>query len=211
MRITVGKATDSKKLGGELSEYYAIQDHLITLAKEFHNNTIIAGNQLAGFYGKQTGIITGTELETETGLTAGTLAVSGDITWLKFSHNNKTLFVADRAIRTSISWDDIQAQDLVKGKVIETKGRYYLVRLMTGGNSNPADEAGGEWDDLIVAFTSNDADSNWDGVKTWTQEISSTDIANRIHRGDTAVDGIDNIIASTATADYIYRPVLELL
>ena len=204
-----GVVDDSEKLGGELPSYYAKQDHLITLAKEFHNNTIIAGNELAGFYGKETGIITGTELQTATGLTAGTLAVSGDITFLKFAHKYKTLFVADRAIRTGISWDNIQAQDLVKGKVIEINGRRYLVRLMTGGNSNPASSAGGEWSDLIVQFTPNDEDSNW---ANWTicQEIISDNISNRVIRGFSTVGvNVYNTLGQASASTY--RPVLELL
>ena len=90
---------------------------------------------MAGYYGKVSGLITGDELVAKTGLTAGTTAVSGDITWLKFSHNYKTLLVADRAIKHSISWDNIQAQNLVKGKPIKINGQYYLCRLMRGGIS----------------------------------------------------------------------------
>ena len=172
---------------------------------------LIAGTPMAGYYGKVNGLITGTDLCTAVGLTAGTLAVSGDITWLKFSHNYKTLFVADQAIRHTISWDQIQAQNLVKGKVITIGDKEYLCRLMTGGNSNPAASAGGEWNDLIVAFTPNDADSHWSDTWSWCQEIASIDIAKAYRRGSVSVSALNYSLRNAFETWISYRPVLELL
>ena len=135
------------------------------------------------------------------------------------------MFVADRTIRYGNSnWDALQAQNLVKGKVITIGDKQYLCRLMTGGNSNPASVSGGEWSDLIVAFTPNTADSHWSysdpvnsahpyGGYTWCQEIASTNIYERVLRGSAAVNGF-SVVASNVVAGsnaYGWRPVLELL
>ena len=210
--LQTGKAdqTDLTTLEDDHDELRTDFDNFTWL---YRDDVLKAGTLEAGYYGKVNGMITGTELETETGLTAGTLAVSGDITFLKFAHKYKTLFVADRGIKHTISWDSIQAQDLVKGKVIEINGRYYLVRLMTGGNSNPASSAGGEWDDLIVAFTPNDEDSNWSNRTLIAEASANAFPGRRLVRGFTSVSEFAaNYANANTTANVLYyRPALELL
>lgn len=184
---------------------------------------LIDGDLMAGYYGKVDGLTTGDELFAKTGLTAGITKHSGDITWLKFSHNYKTLLVADRTLKHSVSWDDIQAQNLVKGKVVEIDGKYYLCRLMRGGDSNPTPrnvDASGEWGDLIIRFTPNTIDSHWSNVDdvnagkgsvTWLQEVISTNLNNRANIGFDNVATIKHNPSSSIDSLFGYRPVLELL
>jgi hypothetical protein len=169
------------------------------------------GDLMAGYYGKTTGLITGNELFAKTGLTAGTTLVSGDITWLKFSHNYKTLFVADRGLKEMVVPSEYQVQNLVKGKPIEINGKYYLCRLMTGGNSNPASSIGGEWNDLITRFTPTDGESHWYAKYTVCQEIgSSTD--KIIGVGYNNAKYVKYDISTNAYGPiYQFRPVLEVL
>ncbi len=178
-------------------------------------DTLKAGDLMAGYYGKVNGLITGEDLSTVVGLTAGTLCHSADITWLKFSHNYKTLLIADRAIRSEISWDNIQAQNLVKGKIVTIDDKYYLCRLIRGSNTNPENGIGGEWKDLIIKFTPNTEDSNWSNFYTICQEIRSTYIGSRICIGGEAVDelawGPSNDIKAIGAIPYVWRPVLEFL
>ena len=180
-----------------------------------------AGNATAGYYGKVNDLITGTALYTQTGTTGvGTSTVSGnkgvdtgDITWLKFSSNNKTLFVADRNIKYSMSWDQIQTAGCVKGKVITINGINYLCRLLQGADINPASAAGtvnDEWRH-IVNFTPLEADSNWTSVYSLTQEVHSTGLSDRVVRGYGTVSDFGHYTSSIVDPGGGWRPVLEVL
>lgn len=192
------------------------------------NTTLTAGTDMYGYYGKYQGIATPNELITLSGITEGTTKDDAynnpneNITWLKFSHNYKTLFVADRTIHYAISWNHLESKELVFGKVIDIDGQKYLLRLMQGANVNPAGVGGGansndEWDSLIVQFTPDTADSHWDstdsvnvtGARTIPQETSSTNIANFRY-----IDNLTNrgqVSKSFVYFQYGYRPVLEVL
>ena len=167
-----------------------------------------------------------------TGITNAPTSVNttfGDITWLKFASNNKTLFVADRNIKTYISWDQIQTAGCVKGKVITINGINYLCRLIQGCNINPAPNASGsspytggtdgtkipginnEWDNLIIPYTPLEADSYWTSVYSWTQEAHSTGLASRVMRGSDTVSGFISGTSSYVNISRGWRPVLEVL
>ena len=163
------------------------------------------------FYKKVTGIISGSNLRSLTGCTSGTLAHSGDITWLKFKVDGKTLFVADRNIVTGISWDDIDIAGCVRGKIITINGKKYLCRLLTGGNSTSASRAGGEWNNTIVKYTPNNSDSNWSNVYSWCQEVSSSSTSTRVERGGSSVSYFARTTSSYTTSAYGWRPILEVL
>ena len=76
--------------------------------------------------------ITGDQLATQVGLTAGT-AFNSDAGWLKFSLDYKTLYVAKRPFRRSVSWDQINARGAVFGDTqVEINGKLYKVRLLKG-------------------------------------------------------------------------------
>ena len=183
--------------------------------------TLISGSSMAGYYGKATGIITGTALYTATGTTGvGTSTVSGnkgvdtgDITWLKFASNNKILFVADRNIKYSMSWDQIQTANCVKGKVITINGIDYLCRLLQGADNNPASAAGtvnDEWRH-IVAYTPLEADSNWTSNYSWCQEVYSLGLTERVERGYSTVSSFNYDASFSVYATTGWRPCLELL
>ena len=187
--------------------------------------SLIAGNLFAGYYGKATGIITGNDLcdASYMNLSNGTAQVTGDITWLKFASNNRTLFIADRAVRYSISWDNIQAVNGVKGKVITISGVEYLCRIPTGSEhyftgslpTTNTSYAGGEWE-LIVNFTPLDSDShwnylNWNGGYTWCQEVHSNGLTSRVIRGGDPVSYFSGHTSSFVYAYTGWRPVLEVL
>lgn len=195
------------------------------------NTILTTGTDMYGYYGKYKGIITPNELIALSGITEGITKndayndPTSDITWLKFSHNYKTLFVADRTIQYAISWNHLESLGLVFGKVIDIDGQKYLLRLMQGANINPAGTSGGansndEWDSLIGQFAPDTADSHWDvndnvnsngGAYCWFQETHNASIIMAIFRGATT---LSNIGASTKgdKASYRgFRPVLEVL
>ena len=78
--------------------------------------------------------------------------------WHKIKDGEKTLFICDRVILVSVSWDDLNGQGYVTGKIITIDGAKYKCRLLTGGTRpRGANDfyAGGtptnnEWDRFIT-------------------------------------------------------------
>jgi hypothetical protein len=66
---------------------------------------LLAGTYEHGYYGEVPAgeFITGDQLATQVGLTAGT-AFNSDADWLKFSLDNRTLYVAKKPFRYNLSW-----------------------------------------------------------------------------------------------------------
>lgn len=187
-------------------------------------------SDMYGYYGKYKGLATPNELISLAGITQGVTKNDAynnpdeDITWLKFSHNYKTLFVADRTISRSVSWNHLDSKGLVFGKVVDIDGKKYLLRLLQGANVNPANVGGGansndEWDSLIVQFTPDTADSHWGvsdsintagGSYTICQETSNAVENCRVRGYNAVTSGFSvNKLASITTMGY--RPVLEVL
>ncbi len=101
--------------------------------------TFIGGDETAGFYGEvlPSQLISGPDLATSIGLVGG---INQHITdpWLKFSLNNKTLFVAKRPFRYSISWDNINNVGAIFGTTqVNIGGVLYKVRVLSGFNTDP--------------------------------------------------------------------------
>lgn len=197
-------------------------------SKELLLSTSLDGKY--GYYGKYQGICTPNELISLAGITEGTTKndayndPNADITWLKFSHNYKTLFVADRTIHNSVSWNHLDSKGVVFGKVVDIDGQKYLLRLLQGANVNPASVKGGansndEWDSLIVQFTPNTEDSHFGtdiantngGSYAWCQETYYNDTTRSIIRGSSTVDSLSPRGKDTKTTNDSYRPVLEVL
>ena len=159
----------------------------------------------SSYEGKVNNIITVEELCQKTDLTIENLLLKGDITFLKFIYNNKTLLVADRNLKNMISWDRLDERDLVFGKVIEIDNISYKVKLLTAS----------EWDKLIVKHIPLDRDSHWRYMWSWCQNVYlryySSDLTIRVLRGDSTVSGFDDAPSSTVFATAGWRPVLELL
>ena len=164
------------------------------------------------FYkGKVNNIITVEKLCQKVDLPTENLLLEGDITFLKFIYNNKTLLVADRNLKNMISWDQLDEKDLVFGKVIEINSIIkYRVRLLTAS----------EWDQLIIKYVPLNQDSHWDDIWSWCQNIysidylkkySSSDLTNHIIRGNSTVSYFLTGTSSYVNAGIGWRPCLELL
>lgn len=100
---------------------------------------LIGGDNWAGFFGEipASEFITGDKLAEHFGFTAGT-AQNSDVNWLKFACDGETLFVPKQTFRYNLSWDQINASNLVFGdRVIEVQGDLYQVRLLKGAASDP--------------------------------------------------------------------------
>ena len=84
-------------------------------------------------------------------------ADANKLQWVKIKDGDKTLFICDRVILVSVSWDDLNGQGYVTGKTITIDGTKYKCRLLTGGSNRRNNDwyAGGtptnnEWDRFIT-------------------------------------------------------------
>jgi hypothetical protein len=186
-----------------------------------------AGGVMFGYLGHTTAneFINGLDLASDIGLSAGTAQHSDD-GWLKWMKRGKLMYVARKPLRYSIAWDHIHAVGAVFGtKTISIQGRTYRVRLLSGGDGQPATGAGGEWNEIMYgvhqstepdweSYSDDDVvvGSSGNGRLNWCQETPASDVTHRIYRG--GPDGISNLgtslQTSTSTA-YGWRPVLELV
>jgi len=198
--------------------------------------TLVAGDYQLGYFGEISAaeFITGDQLTDEMGVSEG-VGMNSTTAWLKFAYQGKILYVAKQPIRHSVSWETLYQSGLVYGvddvgihpagananqfspTLIGTDG--FKTRLLTGGNTDPATGAGGEWDQLMVAVTNGTFASltttelgvgSGNGATSWVQEAISGTLANRVGRGQTSIADYDSVAATTVTATMGWRPVLEL-
>ena len=137
---------------------------------------LIGGNSQAGFYGEVPSdkFITGDELASRVGLTAGAIQFSNE-PWLKFSYNGKIEFVAKKPFRCFISKENLFEENLVYGdKLVEINGNKYKVRLFKGKMENDGRDDWyrfkynidgeinykSEWNSLMLPIHQN-APNNW--------------------------------------------------
>jgi len=116
-------------------------------------------------------LITGDDLASELGLTAGT-GFNSDAGWLKYVRNGKTCYMAKRPFRYDLSWEDIYDVGAVGDKAkkpldyeevveqdaeIEKDGQKYKVRLLYGGKHDTGDAkedefGSNEWNTVMYAL-----------------------------------------------------------
>lgn len=174
-----------------------------------------SGDFLTGYFGHTTAaeLISGTDLASAIGLSAGTAMNSTD-GWLKWSKNGRLLYTARKPQRKEISWDHIDWAGAVFGsKRVTIKGNLYKVRLLTIE----------EWDDIIVG-THESSSVGWesysnaglgitgDGSYCWCQDIFvQGGNSLRATRGNSSAVYLFGHSPNNATAIYGWRPCLELL
>lgn len=192
---------------------------------------LAAGTTQLGWYGEvsDAALIAGSALATQLGLTAG-VAINPNAGWLKFSHLGKILFVAKKTIRSTVSWNHLNAVNAIFGtRILEIGAHKYRIRLLKGGNADPASASGGEWNDLIYRVHANDpTNTNWAaytdaqlfvgqngaGSFSWCQEADAQDPSKKTGRGMASLthwmrdNPIENNV-NGANAYQSWRPVLE--
>lgn len=149
----------------QLNDFSKIIHNGNEIGKVYHQNQeiwrgsgLIAGDMEAGFYGEvpASEFITGDALASAIGLTAGTAQNSNE-PWLKFALNGKTLYVAKKHFRHTISWNNINAAGAMYGtKTVAIGGKTYKVRLLKTSLIDPmsdpfdwAEVIGSEWNKLM--------------------------------------------------------------
>jgi hypothetical protein len=139
--------------------------------------------------------------------------------WIKFDYNGKILYLPKSAIRSHITWDDINKVEAVFGKEITVGNKKYKVRLIKGGESI---QLGSEWNDLLYGIhVDTSAVYGWDidftnadlnigtgiGKATWTQD----EVINgrKVIRGFLDVTTFGTNSSFNYLKEYGWRPILE--
>lgn len=73
------------------------------------------------------------------------------LSWIEINNDGKKLLICDRNILKDISWNELNDQSLVFGKVVIIEGEKYILRLLTGYSENK-NYKNNEWDKYIVNF-----------------------------------------------------------
>ncbi len=184
--------------------------------------------------------ITGDQLATRIGLTAGT-AFNSDAGWLKFSLDYKTLYVAKRPFRYGISWDQLNALGAVFGTMqLPINGKMYSVRLPKGRGDGPTtvitgrdpeQSWGSEWNRLMyhISASPNNGAMTSEGISVgdWAQ-FSNVELGvitgdggynwcqepsgtGRTLRAYNYISNINHTGATTSNNIFGWRPCLELI
>lgn len=162
-------------------------------------STLLKGTMEEGYFGSVSSgdLISGDELAKRAGVIQGTSQHS-NTPWHKFAWKGKTLFIAQKTIRHSISWDHLNSKNVVYGnKTIEIDGVKYKVRLIRGALTDPSKYSnsdrgakGSEWNRLICPLSIQRKDNSWDypkyvesDLQDWGTYLSDGDLVVRNGNG----------------------------
>ncbi|SFL80982.1 hypothetical protein [Salibacterium qingdaonense] len=163
------------------------------------SRTISDGDKDAGYYGAvpSSDFISGEQLASEVGLTAGTSQFS-NTEWLKFSIAGAPAFSPQKPIRFDLSWDDLDNAGAVFGnKTVTINGLEYAVRLWRGAENDPCnyqdvdrDAIGSEWNKLMLPI-SDKAPDNFsyseyasEPTENWSPNFTDEDLITVNEYGD---------------------------
>ncbi len=71
------------------------------------------------------------------------------LSWIEINDNDKRLLVCDRNILKEVSWNELNEQNLIFGKVVIIESKKYILRLLTG-YAEKKNNKYSEWDRYIV-------------------------------------------------------------
>ena len=163
------------------------------------NKVIKVGYKGEGYFGvvPASELITGSALTSRVGVTEGT-AQHSNTPWHKFSWKGKVLFIAQKTIRHSISWDHLNSKNLIYGgKTIEINGVKYKVRLVKGALTDPSKYSdsdlgakGSEWNRLVAPLSVQRKNNSWSytaymesDLQDWGTYISDSELTVRTADG----------------------------
>ena len=173
-----------------------------------------------GYFGRYTGIGTGAQISTLATITNGSTQFypSTSIEWVKFGFEGKIIFIAQKPIRKSVSWDDLNAKGCVYGtKIFTIDGITYKCRLVRIRNYDPGTTDGmellllrklqGTWDSLSATDLHMISGLPPTGARCLAQETQEGYSANCY--------GFDNSVGTQSKNDrqdwFGWRPVLEVV
>ena len=129
-----------------------------------------------------------------------------NITWVKPDGQN--ILISDRVLLVTVSWDDLERNGMVSGKLIVIDGQFFNCRLLQVGKS---DGVPNEWDKILDETGEDDTLWHWNNACFWGQE-KPTDVASRrAVRGYYSARYWSYYYASDRSVSVGFRPALEPL
>ncbi|OOM79563.1 hypothetical protein CLPUN_15110 [Clostridium puniceum] len=153
------------------------------------------------------------------------------LSWIEINDNNKKLLICDRNILKEVTWNELNQQNLIFGRVVIIDGKKYILRLLTGSNEKQ-DGKVNEWDKYVVNvdnivglpvsadyetdYNSKDDENNdnlwhWYNFASYTQSEGSKGKKLCVTRGFSFVEDSNESDKDLKYETVGYRPVLELL
>ena len=131
----------------------------------------------------------------------------------KYPHS---LFVADYTVTHKISWNDLNAGNLIFGKDYAAGGVGYTLRVPSVGSGHTGSgdiERGtpqsNEWD--AVLDKNSGYIKNWNGIYSWGQDTTRHNSSRRVFRGSYSARYWNFDTATYSFPNVGFRPVLEVL
>lgn len=123
-----------------------------------------------------------------------------EISWVVVNN----MLIADRCILTRVSWDDLDAQNLVFGKEVAIGGFRYELRLLQVGAEK---DVSNEWDAALDVVGEDNAIWHWEKGLFWGREITPS-ASYRAVRGHSSAHYWDYYAATIRFVSIGFRPVL---
>lgn len=154
------------------------------------SSELIAGTMEHGFFGEVTSdeLLTYDTLVDMIGLSAGISRFNEESLWLKFALDNQVLFLAKKPCLTNLSWDQINARNVIyEGVTQVTVGQHtFDITLLRGANSDPTVQgADGLWLGYDIDASHG---SEWNRLMYPIFNGIHTDDRNPVNHSDPTVD-----------------------
>ena len=134
-------------------------------------------------------------------ISIGETAPGKEIHWVVVND----MLIADRCILTEVSWDDLNAQNLVFGKEVTISGFRFTARLIQVGAEEGAPN---EWDSALDAVGEDNSLWHWEDMFFWGQEAATGTASSRAYRGYTSARTFYCTSSSRRSVSLGFRPAL---
>ena len=124
-----------------------------------------------------------------------------EISWVVVNE----MLIADRCILTNVSWNDLNAQNLVFGKEVTISGFRFTARLIQVGAEEGAPN---EWDSALDAVGEDNSLWHWEDMFFWGQEAATGTASSRAYRGYTSARTFYCTSSSRRSVSLGFRPAL---
>ena len=167
------------------------------------NKSVVHTLKLGGLYLDDKPVYPGTEYQPGQAISFGATASDSAISWVPVNG----MLIADRSLLTNISWDDLDAQDLVFGKEISIQGFRFKIRLLKVGSEKGMPN---EWDAALDTVGDSNNLWHWKNICFWGQ-ASYKDASHRVFRGFNSARDWYHYSSDIRSSRLGFRPALEPL
>lgn len=128
------------------------------------------------------------------------------ITWIKPDGLN--IFVADRVLLTNVSWENLNRNGFVAGKISLIDGQLFRCRLLQVGKDG---RTSNEWDTVLDKTDLDNSLWHWQNIHFWEADVSPYRTSRCVVRGYVSARYWFYHNATHRNVDVGFRPALEPL